>query len=140
MEALPTMTDLAHHLKSPTFLIKILELMLSILAIAMFMADSTQIVTLKSKWAVIFGTIIGFIMISIITVAGSLLKTPLHRSLILMITLPAALLFLAAGGLLFEAFNHASKSTAYLIISGISTFTNGLVYLCDFILTFKNSS
>jgi hypothetical protein len=136
MEALPKTSDVAHFIKSPTFLIKILELVLSSLAMTLFMADTTHLVVAKAKWAVMFGSLIGFIMISIITIVGAVLKIPLHRTLILIMTPPAALLFFASGGIIMEAFHHASRSTAYLISSGIVAFINGFVYCGDFALTF----
>jgi hypothetical protein len=138
MEALPEKNDVVQLIKSPTFVIKVLELLLTSLAMTLLMADTTHIVAVKGKWAVMFGTLIGFIMISIITIVGRVLKTPLHRSLMLMINLSAALLFLTAGGILFEAFHHASSSTGCLVSSAIVTFINGFVYCGDFALTFYN--
>jgi putative Ca2+/H+ antiporter (TMEM165/GDT1 family) len=49
---------------------------------ALFMSDTSYLVTAKSKWAVVFGTLIGFIMISIIVIVGSVLSTPPHRTLV----------------------------------------------------------
>jgi FtsH-binding integral membrane protein len=131
MEALPKKSDFGNLIKSPTFLIKILELVLTSLAVTLFMAVTTRIVAVKAKWAIMSGTLIGFIMISVITIVGGVLKTPLHRTLILI-----ALLFFAAGGIILEAFHNASNSTAYLISSGIVAFFNGFVYCGDFALTF----
>jgi hypothetical protein len=136
MEALPKMNDAAQFIKSPTFLIKVLELLLSSLAMTLLMADTTILVAVKPKWAVMFGTLVGFIMISIITIVGGVLKTPLHRTLILMMTLPAALLFFTTGGIIIEAFHHARVSTGYLVTSGIVAFINGFAYIGDFALTF----
>jgi hypothetical protein len=138
MDKLPKMDDVVGFFKSPTLMIKVLELVLSSLAMILFMCDTTQLVTVKSKWAVMLGTLIGFIMISIITIVGRVLKTPLHRMMILMITLPAAFLFFSAGGIIMEAWHFASSSTGYLISSGIVAFINGFAYLGDFLLTFYN--
>jgi hypothetical protein len=52
------------------------------LAMALFMSDTSYLVTVKAKWAVVFGTLIGFIMISIIIIVGGILNTPLHRTLV----------------------------------------------------------
>jgi hypothetical protein len=43
------------------------------------MADTYYLSTLKSKWAVLFGTLVGFIMISIIIIITTILNSPLHR-------------------------------------------------------------
>jgi hypothetical protein len=100
------------------------------------MVDTTRLLAVKPKLAVLFGTFIGFIMISIIAIVGDILKTPLHRKLTLMTTLPAALLFFATGGIIIEAFHHASVSTGYLVTSGIVAFINGFAYIWEFALTF----
>ena len=52
---------------------------LNSVATALFMADTYALSTLKSKWALIFGTLVGFIMISIIIITTTILNSPLHR-------------------------------------------------------------
>ena len=51
-------------------------------ATSLFMVDTSFLQTLKSKWAVIFGTLIGFIMINIIIIITTILKNPLHRAVV----------------------------------------------------------
>jgi len=119
------------YLKSPTFLAKILELALNSVATALFMADTYYLQTTKP-----FGTLIGFIMISIIIIITTILDSPLHRYVMLMTTFCAAFLFFASGGLIFEMWANNSHVTGYLISSGFFAFSNGLVYLVDCALTF----
>jgi hypothetical protein len=138
MEVSPKMKDAANLVRSPIFLVKVLELVLSSTAMILFMADTTQLFVVRPKWAVMLGTLVGFIMISIITIVGDVLNTPVHRKLILMLTLPAALLFFSTGGIIIEAYHHASVSTGYLVTSGILAFINGFAYFGDFALTFYN--
>jgi hypothetical protein len=52
-----------------------------------------------------------------------------------MVTLAAAFLFFATGGLIIETWYHADNASGYLIGSGIIAFLNGLVYLGDFAIT-----
>ncbi|XP_023708937.1 uncharacterized protein LOC111865273 [Cryptotermes secundus] len=132
------MANITGLIKSPTFLAKIFELVLCCIAVVLFMSDTSYLATVKSKWAVVFGTLIGFIMISIIVIVGSVLNTPPHRTLMLMIALPAAFMFFSTGGIIIETWYHANDSTAYLIGSGILAFITGFIYLGDFALTFFN--
>jgi len=53
---------------------------MSSVATALFMADTSFLQALKPKWAVLFGTLIGFIMISIIIIITTILYNPLHRT------------------------------------------------------------
>lgn len=137
-DLLSKMANVTGLIKSPTFLAKILELVLCSLAIVLFMSDTSYLVTVKSKWAVVFGTLIGFIMISIIVIVGSVLNPPPHRTLMMMIALPAAFMFFSTGGIIIETWYHATRSTGYLIGSGILAFITGFIYLGDFALAFFN--
>lgn len=129
------MSSVTANLKSPTFLAKILELALNSISTALFMAETYSLVTMKSKWAVLFGTLVGFIMISIIIIITTILNSPLHRTVMLMVTLTGAFLFFATGGLIIETWYNAANATGYLIGAGIIAFLNGFVYLGDFALT-----
>jgi type III secretory pathway component EscV len=53
----------------------------SILSVAL-VADSGGVATDYNKLAVVYGTLIGFIMISVITIVGSVIDNGLHRSLV----------------------------------------------------------
>ncbi|XP_021937670.1 uncharacterized protein LOC110838633 [Zootermopsis nevadensis] len=130
------MVNIRELCRSPTFLAKILELVLNCLSIVLFMWDTSYLITAKSKWAVVFGTLIGFLMISIIIMVAIVIDSPLHRILILLVTLPAAFLFFSTGGILIETWYNAKHSTGYLIGSGILAFFSGITYLGDFALTF----
>jgi len=52
------------------------------LATALFMADTSDIQVSRSKWAVLYGTLVGFIMISIIIIITTILKRHLHRTVV----------------------------------------------------------
>jgi hypothetical protein len=54
---------------------------------------------------------------------------------LLIITLTAAFLFFATGGIIIETWFDGSDAGGYLIGSGIVAFLNGFVYLGDFALT-----
>ena len=51
-------------------------------ATALFMADTSGLFAWKPKWAVLFGTLIGFIMITIIIITTTILNSPLHRTVV----------------------------------------------------------
>jgi uncharacterized membrane protein len=55
---------------------------------------------------------------------------------ILIITLPGAVMFIASGSIMMEAWVKSSTTTGEVLASGILTFLNGLVYLADFGLTY----
>jgi hypothetical protein len=138
MDPFPSMDDSIQVVKTPSFLIKVLELVLSSIALIEFMADSTPILAPKSKWAVMLGTLVGYIMISIIIIIAALLRTPLPRLLLLVINLSAVLMFIAAGGLIFEQYHNAKEPTGNLMISGLVALLCGVVYCGDFLLTLFN--
>jgi hypothetical protein len=138
VESFPSMDDAIKVIRAPTFLLKVLELVLNSIALIEFMADYTPIMAHKSKWAVILGTLVGYIMISIMTIVAALLKSPLPRSLFLTITLSAVLMFFATGGLIFEQYHQAKHSTAHLLISGMVALISGITYACHFVLTLYN--
>jgi hypothetical protein len=52
-----------------------------------------------------------------------------------MVTVSAAFLFFATGGIMFETWHNATTTSGYLIGSGVMAFINGFVYLGDFALT-----
>lgn len=129
------MGTVPEYLKSPTFYLKVLELVMSAVATGLFTAETSSVGT-KPKWAVVFGTLIGFIMISIIVIISTIMNSPLHRNMILMITAAGALMFITTGALIFEMWDHQAYVTGYLIGSGFVAFLNGFVYIADCILTF----
>jgi hypothetical protein len=45
-------------------------------------------------------------------------------------------MFIASGAIMMEAWNNFASRSDQLIISGILTFLNGLIYLADFALTY----
>jgi hypothetical protein len=58
--------------------------------------------------------------------------------LILMISLPAAIMFFSTGGIILEQYHQSKNSSGHLIAAGLVCFINGLTYLCDFALTVYN--
>jgi len=52
---------------------------LNSIATALYMSDNSGIRAWSSTWAVIYGTLIGFIMISIIIILTTILSSPMHR-------------------------------------------------------------
>jgi hypothetical protein len=52
-----------------------------------------------------------------------------------MVTLSAAFLFFATGGIIIETWYHGEHATGYLIGSGVMAFLTGFAYLGDFALT-----
>jgi hypothetical protein len=132
------MDDIAQLFKSSSFLLKLLEMVLNIFAIILFVNDTTSLMLVRSKWAVLLGTLIGFLMVSIIVVISTVLKTPLHRTLIMIISLPAAFMFFATGGIMLEQYSNIANATGCLLTAGIVAFIDGFVYLGDFVLTFRN--
>lgn len=137
MDSFPSMDDVSRLSKSPTFLLKILELVLNIFAIILFVSDSTSLMLVRSKWAVLLGTLIGFLMVSIIIILTALLKHPLPRPMIMMIALPAAFMFFATGGIMMEQYSNIGNSTGCLLTAGIICFMNGFTYLWHFVLIFR---
>jgi len=55
---------------------------LSSIAIGLFMANTSGVQVWMSKVAVIFGTLVGFIMISIIIIITTILNSPMHRTVV----------------------------------------------------------
>jgi hypothetical protein len=53
----------------------------------------------------------------------------------LMVTVSAAFLFFATGGIIIETWYNATTTSGYLIGSGFIAFINGFIYLGDFALT-----
>jgi hypothetical protein len=51
------------------------------------------------------------------------------------VTLSAAFLFFATGGIIIETWYNAKYSTGYLVGSGVMAFLTGCAYLGDFALT-----
>jgi len=131
------MSNSTVHFKSPTFFAKILELVLAAIATGIFMAENSFLLTYRSKWAVMFGTLIGFIMISIIIIITTVLNNPLHKAVLLMVSLAAAVMFFATGGIMFELYHNSSRASGLLIGSGMFAFLNGIVYLVDGGITLK---
>jgi hypothetical protein len=51
-----------------------------------------------------------------------------------MVTLSAAFLFFATGGLIFETWHNVTTTSGLLIGSGVMAFINGFVHLGEFAL------
>lgn len=119
----------------PTFWLKILELIVAAIC-AGLAADEWTVAMSPSKAAVVNGTLIGYIMLSIVVILGTVLDIPLDRTLILIITLPGAVMFIASGAIMMEAWDKSANRSGEVLGSGIMAVINGLVYLTDFGLTY----
>ncbi|XP_021931841.1 uncharacterized protein LOC110835674 isoform X1 [Zootermopsis nevadensis] len=119
----------------PTFLLKILQLVVTIICVGL-VASEWYVAASPTKTAVVNGTLIGYIMLSTVIILGVILDTPLDRKLILVITLPGAVMFFASGAIMMEAWNIYAVRSDKVLGAGILTFLNGIAYIADFVLTF----
>jgi ABC-type Fe3+-siderophore transport system permease subunit len=104
----------------------------------MFMSDTTHISATRSQWAVMLGTLVGFIMISIIVIVAAVLKAPLHKNMILLINVPAAFMFICTSIIIFMQHHNAQKSTGYLLVAGMFALMNCIAYCVDLWFTYKD--
>ncbi|XP_069683391.1 uncharacterized protein [Periplaneta americana] len=123
------MTNPMELFHTPAFPLKLLELVLCCVCVALFASSTVSFSMTIARWIVVVGAFVGFLMICVIEILGAIIGSPLHKTLRLVVSLPAAALFVTAGGMLLE---KASDGT--FIVAGILGIINGVVYLVDFIL------
>ncbi|XP_067015297.1 uncharacterized protein [Anabrus simplex] len=123
-------------LKKPTFVLKLVELVLAVIAIAL-VADS--FIGIGGKLSTIYGTYIGFLILSCVMVAALFMETSPHPMLMLVVSAVAGIMFIVAGALCFDlygTFEHFPNTTGVLV-AGIIGIIGGIVYALDAFLTFK---
>eukprot|EP01054_Gregarina_sp_Poly1_P007178 Gregarina_sp_Poly_1__7177@NODE_3938_length_816_cov_3_620828_g2549_i0_p1_GENE_NODE_3938_length_816_cov_3_620828_g2549_i0NODE_3938_length_816_cov_3_620828_g2549_i0_p1_ORF_typecomplete_len141_score11_02MARVEL/PF01284_23/6_3e05DUF3792/PF12670_7/0_0064DUF3792/PF12670_7/1_2e02ER_lumen_recept/PF00810_18/0_018_NODE_3938_length_816_cov_3_620828_g2549_i0362784 len=140
------MANISEVIKTPAFLMKILELILEIIMIALMAGDMPAGNT-NEKNAFGYGIMVGYIIISVIIIAGFILDHPLHTTLILMITGPGAILFITAGSLMIEIWDKGVPVLGALVVvpdrvigAGILGLLTGAVYIVDTLLTYFRSA
>lgn len=126
-------------IRSPTFLLKVLELILSIVIAGLTSGQPVGVSPgFYERVAVVDGTIVGYIMLGILIIVGYVLRCPLDDKLILISSAAAVLLFVTSGALILDAYTRGAK-LAQILIGGILALINGLVYAGDAFLTWKFS-
>ncbi|XP_049794024.1 uncharacterized protein LOC126203698 [Schistocerca nitens] len=130
-------TDL---IRSPSFLIKVVELVLSIiiagLTTGQAVAASPDIYV---RLAVVDGTIVCYIILGVLIIIGYVLECPIHTKLILISSAAACVLFVTTGGLILDAYTRSYFKVTQVIIAGILALVNGVVYAADAFLSWKFS-
>ncbi|XP_023727323.1 uncharacterized protein LOC111875357 [Cryptotermes secundus] len=129
------MVTIGDLFKMSTFWLKILELTVTAVCIGL-VADNWNVAMTPSKVAVVNGTLVGYIMLSIVIILGIALDIPLDRTLVLVITLPGAVMFITSGALMIESWDRNPNTTGEVLGSGVMALLNGFIYLVDFGLTY----
>nr|CAD7261301.1 unnamed protein product [Timema shepardi] len=132
------MLDAVNSFKNPRFLIKLLELVFA--AVATALIASAYFYASPSKLQVIYGTIIGYVIIQCLVVTARLINQKMHKVLELMVSVSGAVMFVAAGAFLFEALSNKPNQSGLVIGAGIMSIFNGVVYLIDTFLIIKYDS
>lgn len=112
-----------------------MELVISVVSVGL-LAGLGGVATDNHKLALVYGTVVGFIMVSVVTIGASVIDNGLHRTLIMMISLPAAFLFFASGAIMIQSWATVSGVSYRVLVSGIVAFSNGIVYLVDLALAY----
>ncbi|GFG28744.1 hypothetical protein Cfor_02991 [Coptotermes formosanus] len=120
-------------LRMPTFIMKVTELVVTIICVAL-VTDMWYVAMTPAKTAIVNGTFVGYILLSTVIILGLILDTPLDRTLVLVVTLPGAVMFFASGSIMMQAWNNFGSQADRLLLSGVLSFLNGFVYLVDFVL------
>ncbi|XP_067015296.2 uncharacterized protein [Anabrus simplex] len=131
-------------LKSPLFLIKVVELVMAVICTVLSSVHPTSIVYYEYfyKMEVVHGTFIGFSLVASVIILGYVTGNALKTPLIMIISATAAIMFLTSGIFVFQAhINYSSgvTGTGNLIAAGIFAIITCMLYLVDLGLTYKNA-
>lgn len=119
--------------RTQTFIMKVIESVVTIICVAL-VVDMWYVAMTPAKTAVVNGTFVGYIMLSTVIILGLVLEAPLDRRLVLVVTLPGAVMFFASGLIMIEAWKNFGSRGERLMIAGILALVNAAVYLVDFVL------
>ncbi|KAF4528908.1 hypothetical protein B566_EDAN017217 [Ephemera danica] len=137
--------DVGKLLKSPLFWLKILELLLIFLMIALTVNGGygTVIYPLGAATAhfsrcfVVFGTQYAWLIINVILIAGFMVDEVVSKKLTLLLTSSAAILFVTAGALEIEYWNVLNWPSDLTLGAGIVGLILGATFIVDTAYSFK---
>jgi len=113
----------------------LIELVVTIICVAL-VTDMWYVAMTPIKTVVVNGTLVGYMMLSTVIILGFVLDAPLDRRLVQLIRLPGAVMFIASGIIMMEAWQNFGSRGDRLLIAGILAPVNGVVYLVDFVLNY----
>ncbi|PSN52910.1 hypothetical protein C0J52_02987 [Blattella germanica] len=89
------------------------------------------------KQATVYGTVLGFSMICIISIIGIVTSRPLSRFIMLLVNFSGGLLYMVSGGIMIET--YVDLDYGRVLGAGIVGLLLGIVYFIDFAVTFFSS-
>lgn len=128
------MPDLVSQLKSPSFLLKWVELALAVVCIAL-LRDATIFPSSDiDKLAVAYMTICGYLLINTVLIIGLFQGEQMPKTLSLLFLGAGGVLWITTGAFMIEHYDSkvvSSKSRDKLLAAAIIALVNGVVYLVD---------
>ncbi|XP_049840012.1 uncharacterized protein LOC126284835 [Schistocerca gregaria] len=129
-------------LKSPPFIIKVVELLICIALAALTANDrvaegSDRLV----RYAVVNATIASFMLLGVLNIMGYVLGCPIHTKLVVIASAAAVILYLATGLIILETYNQYIFPSRHsnVFIAVILCFISSAAYIVDAILSWKCS-
>ncbi|XP_069683389.1 uncharacterized protein [Periplaneta americana] len=118
------------NIKSRNFLLKVVELLLAVLSLAL--GKGEWVSTTRRKATVVYGTLLGSVVLGVVGVAGEVRGSPLDRALQRIVAGSLALLSLTAGAIMVEAWYKLPYSVPDRVLgAGVMALANGAIFVVD---------